>query len=98
MFSYLFLFISVSRFGINYRFHQYSGFLCYLFQAINGLKNVDSTAMLQFLQSILNMLLQLIGDGGETLQVSFFFLSLKAGKIFKNIHKQFLNYRVVFGL
>jgi hypothetical protein len=49
-------------------------------QAINGLKNVDSTAMLQFLQSILNMLLQLIGDGGETLQVSFF--SPKAAHMF----------------
>jgi len=38
-------------------------------QAINSLKNVDSTALLQFLHSILNMLLHLIGNGGETLQV-----------------------------
>lgn len=38
-------------------------------QAINSLKNVDSAALLQFLQPILNMLLHLIGDGGETLQV-----------------------------
>jgi len=38
-------------------------------QAINSLKNVESTALLQFLQPILNMLLHLIGDGGETLQV-----------------------------
>lgn len=38
-------------------------------QAINSLKNVDSSALLQFLQPILNMLLHLIGDGGETLQV-----------------------------
>lgn len=38
-------------------------------QAINSLKNVDSTALLQFLQPILNMLLHLIGNGGETLQV-----------------------------
>ncbi|MCO5610234.1 hypothetical protein L7F22_064470 [Adiantum nelumboides] len=43
-----------------------------LLEAINSLKNVDSTAMLQFLQPILNMLLQLIGDGGETLQVAAF--------------------------
>jgi len=48
------------------------------------LKNVESTALLQFLQPILNMLLHLIGDGGETLQVvgscfpcaSLFFSSL----------------------
>ncbi|MQL98842.1 hypothetical protein Taro_031555 [Colocasia esculenta] len=40
-----------------------------LLEAINSLKNVDSTALLQFLQPILNMLLHLIGDGGETLQV-----------------------------
>lgn len=39
-------------------------------QAINGLKNVESTAMLQFLQPTLNMLLRMIGDGGETLQAS----------------------------
>ncbi len=39
-------------------------------QAINSLKNVDSTALLQFLHPILNMLLHLIGNGGETLQVS----------------------------
>ncbi|THG22675.1 hypothetical protein TEA_011542 [Camellia sinensis var. sinensis] len=41
-------------------------------QAINSLKNVDSTALLQFLQPILNMLLHLIGNGGETLQVAAF--------------------------
>lgn len=40
-----------------------------LLQAINSLKNVDSTALLQFLHPILNMLLHLIGNGGETLQV-----------------------------
>jgi hypothetical protein len=40
-----------------------------LLEAINSLKNVESTALLQFLQPILNMLLHLIGDGGETLQV-----------------------------
>nr|CAB3500949.1 unnamed protein product [Digitaria exilis] len=39
-----------------------------LLEAINSLKNVESTALLQFLQPILNMLLHLIGDGGETLQ------------------------------
>lgn len=38
-------------------------------QAINGLKHVESSAMLQFLQPTLNMLLRMIGDGGETLQV-----------------------------
>lgn len=38
-------------------------------QAINSLKNVESAALLQFLQPILNLLLHLIGDGGETLQV-----------------------------
>ncbi|KAL3697766.1 hypothetical protein R1sor_011842 [Riccia sorocarpa] len=43
-----------------------------LLEAINSLKNVDPTAMLQFLQPILNMLLRMIGDGGETLQVSSF--------------------------
>ncbi|CAA6654525.1 unnamed protein product [Spirodela intermedia] len=43
-----------------------------LLEAINSLKNVDSTALLQFLQPILNMLLHLIGDGGETLQVAAF--------------------------
>ncbi|KAI8009597.1 Guanine nucleotide exchange factor SPIKE 1 [Camellia lanceoleosa] len=41
-------------------------------KAINSLKNVDSTALLQFLQPILNMLLHLIGNGGETLQVAAF--------------------------
>lgn len=47
-------------------------------QAINSLKNVDSTALLQFLHPILNMLLHLIGNGGETLQVLnliYFFIS-----------------------
>ncbi|CAA0806962.1 Guanine nucleotide exchange factor SPIKE 1, partial [Striga hermonthica] len=43
-----------------------------LLEAINSLKNVDSTALLQFLQPILNMLLHLIGNGGETLQVAAF--------------------------
>ncbi|XP_042472968.1 guanine nucleotide exchange factor SPIKE 1-like isoform X2 [Zingiber officinale] len=43
-----------------------------LLEAINSLKNVDSTALLQFLQPILNLLLHLIGDGGETLQVAAF--------------------------
>ncbi|KAK1280719.1 hypothetical protein QJS04_geneDACA015170 [Acorus gramineus] len=43
-----------------------------LLEAINSLKNVDSTALIQFLQPILNMLLHLIGDGGETLQVAAF--------------------------
>ncbi|KAM0048921.1 putative dedicator of cytokinesis [Helianthus debilis subsp. tardiflorus] len=43
-----------------------------LFQAINSLKNVNSTALLQFLHPILNMLLHLIGNGGETLQVAAF--------------------------
>ncbi|CAM6094734.1 unnamed protein product [Calypogeia fissa] len=43
-----------------------------LLEAINSLKNVESTAMLQFLQPILNMLLRMIGDGGETLQVASF--------------------------
>lgn len=43
-----------------------------LLEAINSLKSVDSTALLQFLQPILNMLLHLIGDGGETLQVAAF--------------------------
>lgn len=43
-----------------------------LLEAINSLKNVDSCALLQFLQPILNMLLHLIGDGGETLQVAAF--------------------------
>jgi len=38
-------------------------------QTINGLKHVESSAMLQFLQPTLNMLLRMIGDGGETLQV-----------------------------
>ncbi|KAJ6821518.1 guanine nucleotide exchange factor SPIKE 1 isoform X2 [Iris pallida] len=43
-----------------------------LLEAINSLKNVESAALLQFLQPILNMLLHLIGDGGETLQVAAF--------------------------
>ncbi|KQJ85009.1 guanine nucleotide exchange factor SPIKE 1 isoform X1 [Brachypodium distachyon] len=43
-----------------------------LLEAINSLKNVESTALLQFLHPILNMLLRLIGDGGETLQVAAF--------------------------
>ncbi|XP_075109550.1 guanine nucleotide exchange factor SPIKE 1 isoform X3 [Nicotiana tabacum] len=43
-----------------------------LLEAINSLKNVDSTALLQFLYPILNMLLHLIGNGGETLQVAAF--------------------------
>ncbi|URE46978.1 Dedicator of cytokinesis [Musa troglodytarum] len=43
-----------------------------LLEAINSLKNVESTALLQFLQPILNLLLHLIGDGGETLQVAAF--------------------------
>lgn len=43
-----------------------------LLEAINSLKNVDSTALLQFLQPTINMLLHLIGDGGETLQVAAF--------------------------
>lgn len=52
-------------------------FICYAdhMQAINSLKNVDSTALLQFLHPILNMLLHLIGSGGETLQVLQFILS-----------------------
>ena len=52
-----------------------------MLQAINSLKNVDSTALLQFLHPILNMLLHLVGNGGETLQVStkiFHFLSVYA--------------------
>lgn len=43
-----------------------------LLEAINSLKNVDSTVLLQFLHPILNMLLHLIGNGGETLQVAAF--------------------------
>ncbi|KAG0487870.1 hypothetical protein HPP92_006681 [Vanilla planifolia] len=43
-----------------------------LLEAINSLKNVESSSLLQFLQPILNMLLHLIGDGGETLQVAAF--------------------------
>ncbi|KAF8395538.1 hypothetical protein HHK36_019486 [Tetracentron sinense] len=43
-----------------------------LLEAIDSLKNADSTALLQFLQPILNMLLHLIGDGCETLQVAAF--------------------------
>lgn len=47
-------------------------------QTINGLKHVESSAMLQFLQPTLNMLLRMIGDGGETLQVLHEFLELPA--------------------
>ncbi|XP_024370509.1 guanine nucleotide exchange factor SPIKE 1 [Physcomitrium patens] len=43
-----------------------------LMEAINALKNVEASAMLQFLQPCLNMLLRMIGDGGETLQVAAF--------------------------
>ncbi|KAG0565982.1 hypothetical protein KC19_7G029000 [Ceratodon purpureus] len=43
-----------------------------LLEAINGLKHVESSSMLQFLQPTLNMLLRMIGDGGETLQVAAF--------------------------
>ncbi|KAG0603065.1 hypothetical protein M758_10G063500 [Ceratodon purpureus] len=43
-----------------------------LLETINGLKHVESSAMLQFLQPTLNMLLRMIGDGGETLQVAAF--------------------------
>lgn len=43
-----------------------------LLEAINSLKNVDSTALIQFLHPVLNMLLRLIGSGGETLQVAAF--------------------------
>ncbi|XP_057965148.1 guanine nucleotide exchange factor SPIKE 1 [Malania oleifera] len=43
-----------------------------LLEAINSFKNVDSIALLQFLHPILNMLLHLIGSGGETLQVAAF--------------------------
>ncbi|KAJ7561812.1 hypothetical protein O6H91_03G042400 [Diphasiastrum complanatum] len=43
-----------------------------LLEAINSLKNVDSTSMIQFLQPSLNLLLHLIGDSGETLQVAAF--------------------------
>ncbi|KAH9608212.1 hypothetical protein KSS87_016316 [Heliosperma pusillum] len=43
-----------------------------LLEAINSLKNVESTALLQFLHPTLNMLLHLIGNGGETLQVAAF--------------------------
>ncbi|KAB5533801.1 hypothetical protein DKX38_016887 [Salix brachista] len=46
--------------------------VAFLQPAINSLKNVDSTALLQFLHPILNMLLHLIGSGGETLQVAAF--------------------------
>lgn len=45
-------------------------------QAINSLKNVDSTALLQFLHPILNMLLHLISNGGETLQVLREYMSI----------------------
>ncbi|KAF9672153.1 hypothetical protein SADUNF_Sadunf11G0011100 [Salix dunnii] len=48
------------------------GFSVMFCVAINSLKNVDSTALLQFLHPILNMLLHLIGSGGETLQVAAF--------------------------
>ncbi|EFJ04870.1 hypothetical protein SELMODRAFT_449303 [Selaginella moellendorffii] len=43
-----------------------------LLEPINSLKNVDSTSMLQFLQPLMNMLLHLISDSGETLQVAAF--------------------------
>lgn len=43
-----------------------------LLEAINSLKNADSTALLQFLHPVLNMLLHLIGNGGEALQVAAF--------------------------
>ncbi|XP_051152651.1 guanine nucleotide exchange factor SPIKE 1 isoform X2 [Andrographis paniculata] len=43
-----------------------------LLEAINSLKSVDSIALLQFLHPVLNMLLHLIGNGGETLQVAAF--------------------------
>ncbi|XP_024384292.1 guanine nucleotide exchange factor SPIKE 1 isoform X3 [Physcomitrium patens] len=43
-----------------------------LLEAINGLKHVEPSAMLQFLLPSLNMLLRMIGDGGETLQVAAF--------------------------
>ncbi|XP_073392859.1 guanine nucleotide exchange factor SPIKE 1 isoform X2 [Physcomitrium patens] len=43
-----------------------------LMEAVNALKNVEASAMLQFLQPCLNMLLRMIGDGGETLQVAAF--------------------------
>lgn len=43
-----------------------------LLEAINSLKNIDSTALLQFLHPILNMPLHLIDNGGETLQVAAF--------------------------
>jgi hypothetical protein len=43
-----------------------------LMEAINSLKTVEPLAMLQFLQPCLNMLLRMIGDGGETLQVAAF--------------------------
>ncbi|KAK1352311.1 hypothetical protein POM88_053575 [Heracleum sosnowskyi] len=56
------------RFRTTYRFIGPWG--SELLEAINSLKNVDSTALLQFLQPILNMLLHLIGNGGETLQVA----------------------------
>jgi hypothetical protein len=47
-----------------------------LMQTINGLKHVESSAMLQFLQPTLNMLLRMIGDGGETLQVLYWIVNL----------------------
>nr|XP_024395928.1 guanine nucleotide exchange factor SPIKE 1-like isoform X2 [Physcomitrium patens] len=43
-----------------------------LLEAIGGLKLVDPSDMLQFLLPTLNMLLRMIGDGGETLQVAAF--------------------------
>eukprot|EP00850_Spirogloea_muscicola_P006481 SM000030S11490 [mRNA] locus=s30:801352:813323:- [translate_table: standard] len=43
-----------------------------LLDSINSLKNVDTNSILQYLQPILNMLLRMIGDGGETLQVAAF--------------------------
>ncbi|KAB1216896.1 Dedicator of cytokinesis protein 8 [Morella rubra] len=53
---------------VNLAFHSHAPSK----KAINSLKNVDSTALLQFLHPILNMLLHLIGSGGETLQVAAF--------------------------
>jgi len=53
----------------RYQCYTLTDFGMRFLQAINSLKNVESTALLQFLQPILNMLLHLIGDGGETLQV-----------------------------
>jgi hypothetical protein len=63
-----------STFFVHYRSSRDNSFYIFipdaaLIQAINGLKHVESSAMLQFLQPTLNMLLRMIGDGGETLQV-----------------------------